>query len=180
MEIITLEKDEFKPTVQALSVPELLNLWKNVPDPEVYFLNLYHLTSPFSPYFDLEEGEKERIIHLEFPVDVNNPYYVIAADKLDELSTTPNKRAFMAAKKSYDALNKAMIIQSDQVITFGTDGNYRDISNYLQQSKQLMQSFNEVEKLFKAEVAAYGKRNISYENEHDYENLNDARESDLL
>ena len=180
MEIITIERDEFKPTVAALSVPELLNLWKNVEEPEMYFLNLYHITSSTSPYFDLEESEKEKIINTEYPVDTSNPYYVLALNKLNDLTTTPNKRAFLAAKKAYDSLNKAMIIQSEQEVTFGQDGNYRDIVDYLNKSKAMMQSFNEVERLYKAEVATYGQRNISFENEHDYENLDNARDSDLL
>jgi len=180
LEILTIDKDSFKPTVTALSVPELLNLWRNVEEPEIYFLNLYHLTSPSSPYFDLEETEKEQLINNEYPVDNNNPYYVLALDKLTTLTSTPAKRAFLAAKKAYDQLNKAMIIQSEQEVTFGQDGTYRDIADYLNKSKGLMVAFNEVEKLYKAETAAYGQRNTSFENEHDYENLDNARDSDLL
>ena len=74
MEIITLDKEQFVPTVAALGVPELLNLWKNVEEPETYFLNMYHLTSPLSPYFELEEQEKEKLVMEDFPVDTNNFY----------------------------------------------------------------------------------------------------------
>lgn len=179
MEIITLDKEQFVPTVAALGVPELLNLWRNVEEPETYFLNMYHLTSPLSPYFELEEQEKEKLVMEDFPVDTNNFYYVLAMEKLEKLSMTPNKRAFLAAKKAYDALNKAIIVQTETDITFGVDGNYKDIANYLNNSKALMVSFNEVEKLYKAEVTAYGQRSISFENEHDYENLTNVRDSDL-
>lgn len=172
-EIIKLDADlNFKPTVNALTVPEFKNLWEKVENPEIYFCYIHLMLYPVSVYSDVPENEKESLIHKDYPVDKMNPWFIIAYEKAEKLYNTPLKRGFLSAKKVYDTLVHAMDNIEDQGITFGKDGNYTDVTNYLKNSRQYMDAYLEVENKYKEEITGWGTRELGYDDDFDYENSN--------
>ncbi len=177
-EIIKLDQDlNFKPTTNAMLVPEFKNLWTKVENPEIYFCYIHLMLYPISVFSNLPENEKEKAIHEEYPIDKMNPYFILAYEKAEKLYETPLKRGYISAKKVYDTLVHTMSSIEDTGISFGKDGNYGDVTNYLKSSSQYMAAYLEVQDKFLSETTGFGSREIGYDDEYSYidktPNLND-------
>ena len=172
-EIFKLDKDgNFIPTSQALNIPEFKNLWTKVENPEIYFSYIHYMLYPVSIYSELAEDEKENTIHEDYPVDKNNPYFVVAYNKAEKLYTTPLRKGYLSAKKVYETLIIAMNNIGDVGVTFGRDGNYSDLKDFLSRSEQFMEAYKAVENKYKEEISAYGSREIGYDDDFDYSSKN--------
>lgn len=152
------------PTNNALVVPELKNLWKNVETPEIYFAYIHCMLFPTSAYSNLSEEEKEKIVHSDYPIDKTNPYFILAYNKCESLYETPIKRGFMASKTTYEMLVKTMeAIATSGNIQTGKDGNYGDVTNFLKNAKGYMDSYLEVENKYKEEQTGYASRAFGFD-----------------
>lgn len=169
-EIIKIKDYKFIPTVNTLSVPEFLSLWKNVENPELYFLFLHSYYFPISAYSELPESIKWESIKKDFPIDDEDPYFIIAKDKAELLYSTPIKRGFITTKTAYE--NYTAAVETQSKITFGKDGNAADIKGFIKDSETLMDAYTAVEKIYKASIASYGSRDLGFDNETNYQNLN--------
>jgi hypothetical protein len=169
-EIFRIHENEFVPTNNALAIPEFKALWKNVDNPELYFLYIHYLHYPTSAYAELKEGEKEAQLLEDFPIDKEDPYFILAEQKAAILYNTPLKRGFKAAKKAYDLLSMTMDTLSE--ISLGKDGTYADVNSYLNNADKHMTSFIAVEKKYKSEVSSYGSREIAFDDKIDYSTEN--------
>ena len=168
-EIITIKDYKFIPTANTLAVPEFLQLWKKVKNPELYFLFLHNYYFPISAYSELPEGSKWNEIKKDFPIDDENPYFLIAKEKAEKLYATTIKEAFLSTKTIYE--NFILGLKTQNNITFGKDGNSNDIRTYLKESESLMRSYTAVEKLYKESIASYGSRDLGFDNETNYQDI---------
>lgn len=176
-EIFTITQDgEFKPTANALGVPEFHNLWFKVENPEIYFLYIHYMLFPKSAYSEYPENEKEAAIHHDFPVDKTNMYFILAFDKAEKMFNTSLQRGFKATKIAYDTYSFTM--SNVQSITFGVDGNAKDVKAYLMDADELMKRFNSVESQYKESISMYGSRELAFDEKIDYEN-EDGEELDF-
>lgn len=168
-EIITIKNNQFVPTLNALGVPEFKALWENVENPELYFLFIHYLCYPVSAYSELNEKDKWDILMKDFPIEDENPFFIIAKEKAELLYSTPLKRGFLATKKGYDNLSWA--IENQSAITFGRDGNSTDIAAYIKNSELYMTSYIAAERKYKEEISSYGSREIGFDEQIDYEEV---------
>jgi hypothetical protein len=168
-EIIKLDQDlNFKPTTNALLIPEFKNLWTKVENPEIYFCYIHCMLYPVSVFSNLPESEKEAAVLADYPIDKMNPYFILAYDKAEKLYETPLKRGFLSAKIVYDTLVHAMSSIGDIGITYGKDGNYSDVTSFLSKASGFMQSYVEVENRYKEETAGWGGRELDFDEKTDY------------
>ena len=168
-EIIRMDKDlNFRPTPSIMLIPEFKHLWENVDNPEIYFAYIHLMLYPTSIYSNMTEGEKEKQIHADYPIDKNDPYFVIAYRKAEKLYETPLKRGFYSAKRAYESLIGSMEMISPENITHGRDGNYNDVASYLKNSKQYMDAYLEVENKYKEEISGWGERELGFDEDFDY------------
>ena len=166
-EIIKIKNNEFVPTTNALGVPELKMLWDNVDNPEIYFLWIHYYCFPVSAYSEVPEYDKINLLNQDFPVDSENPFFIVAKEKAEILYNTPLKRIFLAAKKSAD--NVASAVESQDKISFGRDGNFSDITSFLKNSEAYMLAYTAAEKRYKEEISMYGSREIASDDNVDYQ-----------
>lgn len=167
-EIFKIKDNRFLPTSNALGVPEFKALWDNVDNPELYFLFLHYYFYPVSAYSELPEHEKWDILMKDFPIDDEDPFFVIAKEKAQKLFTTPLKRGFLATKKGYD--NLSLAVEMQEHISFGKDGNSTDIASYIKNSSAYMEAYISAEKKYKEEISSYGSREIGFDDIYDYSN----------
>lgn len=164
-EIIRFNQDlVIVPTNNALAVPELKSLWKNVETPEMYFAYIHCALFPTSAYSNMDEEEKLKAIDNDYPIDKTNPYFIVAYNKCESLYETPIKRGFMASKVTYEMLVKTMeSIAAGGLITTGRDGNYSDVTNFLKNAKGYMDSYLDVENKYKEEQTGYASRAFGFD-----------------
>lgn len=168
-EIIKVKDNQFVPTTNALGIPEFKMLWDNVDNPEIYFLFIHYLCYPISAYSELNELEKWDILMKDFPIDDEDPYFIIAKEKAEKLYSTPLKRGFLATKKSYD--NLSLAVETQTTITFGRDGNSSDIASYIKNSESYMTAYVAAEKKYKEEISSYGSREIGFDEAVNYNEI---------
>ena len=167
-EIFKIKDNKYIPTSNALGVPEFKALWENVENPELYFLFLHYYFYPISAYSEVPEQDKWNLLMQDFPIDDEDPFFIIAKEKAELLYKTPLKRGFLATKKGYDNLSLAVELQDK--VSFGKDGNYSDIASYIKNSKDYMEAYISAEKKYKEEISSYGSREIGFDDTFDYSN----------
>ena len=166
-EVIRIKDNVFVPTVAALAVPELKELWENVEHPELYFLYIHNYLYPTSAYAEVEESEKKDLLLRDFPIDEEDPFFIAAFEKCEKLYETPLKRGFLATKIAYDILSRSM--SNTHHITFGRDGNASEVASFIKNSEQFMKAYMSAMNTFKDQLKSYGSKAISDEDEFDYD-----------
>jgi hypothetical protein len=157
---------KYHPTANALGIPEFHNLWFNVEYPDLYFRYIHYLLFPLSAYSDYPESERESYIHKDFPINKNNPYFIIALEKAESMYESSLKRMFIATKHSCDTVSYFM--STIDGITFGKDGNYTDVASFLKTADNMMENYLKVEGRYKETISTYGTRQLGFDEKFNY------------
>jgi hypothetical protein len=155
--LITTDGDTVIVDVNLLSIPEFRSLYDHYQkeygetDTIKAFQYLYYMYDPESPYFFLEEEDKEIKIKRDFKGRFNpqrDSFFIAAADKMKTF-TSPTARFLESLKISLDKI--AMFIRNEEVAS-GKDGNFGELVRLHKEANNLLKNFNAVEESFRAEM----------------------------
>lgn len=147
-----------------LSVPEFKLLWDQTQE-IVYFQYLWATFDPFSPYFNYPELDKEGLILQDYPIDIDNDYFLEAKRKAEELYTSPIKRLLTGTKASIETIADHL---QNASISDGRDGNITQITSTISKLPTLIKAYQATEEAYNQEISkARGSVNLGVD-EVDY------------
>ena len=130
-----------------LNVPEFKALYeKSGVEP---FQFLWALFDPESPYMNYTEDEREDKVAIDFPINQNDPLFLKAYRKCQDMYTSPIRRLLRGAKASIESL--ALYLETTS-IEHGKDGNLSQVIMAQKSLPQIIKSFQATEEAYKNEV----------------------------
>lgn len=146
MELFEIENKVVKLTPDCLLIPELKAISENYKDPIQVYTYLHYVTSPRSPYRNLEEDIIDEEVHKDYPGDYSpNDYHVANAKaKLKKLTANTVEKYFVSMKHGMEKMSHYMeqvIISDDRVL-----GNITYVQKALDNAGKTIESFKKLEK----------------------------------
>lgn len=147
--ILEYEDGRIKVTAEAFMIKELHDIivkYDMMAEPYLAYAHL--MTSPDSPYMNLDENEKEETVIYDIvnsigDLDLGDPLLAKAVEKLNSLYTSTTKNYYDSLKVSIDKMSRYL---RERPILEGKDGNLSEIIRIHKEGGSTIRSFKDIEK----------------------------------
>lgn len=146
--IFDVEDGKVKTNENCLLIPELNAIVKGYKDPIPALAYVYFITAPDSPYANVPEEDRQKMISEDIGGDFGfeDALILAAVGKMEKLFETPTVRYYNAIRKSLDMTSAQL--SSITELTFGVkDGNAEMIYKMQANAGKLIESFKKLEKV---------------------------------